>query len=311
MKTILPVLQVGRIAQERLAAQADPGAAVMGVTSRGVFLRLADGGVVFLSSEAYGGPLTLNLGAGAGRLAGLEARAVGRVSMGEIEFPGSAVVLRIANNVGVWEAPDRPGLVLPVGAWAGRWRAVARQALALRPVGQAGGLLPAALAVSGPAAPGQAARLEGAPGPHLAWEGRLAGLQAACQAAWRARQPLALGEALGAFMGLGPGLTPSGDDLIAGFLLALARWGDLICPGLALDDLARPLLARASGAASALSAGLLACAARGQADERLILGLDGLLVGAPDAPVCAAALAGWGHTSGLDALVGMGIALGV
>lgn len=296
MKAVIRVLQVGRAAQERLAAQADPGAAVMGVTSRGVFVRLADGGVVFLSSEGYGGPLTLALGAGAAGLSGLAVGAAARAAGGQIEFPGRGVVLRIASNTRVWQAPARPGPALPAGEWAGRWRALAGLALGLRPPGQAGGLLPAALAAGEPPAAGA-----------VAWGPRLAGLRAA----WQAAHPPALAAALAAFLGLGPGLTPSGDDLIGGFLLALARWGDVIRPGLALEDLAPALLGQADRATSSLSAGLLACAAQGQADERLVLGLDGLLAATPALPAGAAALASWGSTSGLDALVGMGIALGV
>jgi hypothetical protein len=58
-----------------------------------------------------------------------------------------------------------------------------------------------------------------------------------------------------------------------------------------------------------LSANLIECAAQGQANERLILSLDGMITGVPDAERCAGLLAGWGNTSGLDALVGMGVVI--
>jgi hypothetical protein len=56
-----------------------------------------------------------------------------------------------------------------------------------------------------------------------------------------------------------------------------------------------------------VSANLIDCAARGQADERLIRALDGIETGELSALECAHALGSWGNTSGLDALIGMGL----
>jgi hypothetical protein len=56
-----------------------------------------------------------------------------------------------------------------------------------------------------------------------------------------------------------------------------------------------------------LSANLVACAAQGEADERLITALDGLVTGAIPAQACAEALAVWGHSSGLDSMIGQGL----
>jgi hypothetical protein len=107
------------------------------------------------------------------------------------------------------------------------------------------------------------------------------------------------------FLGRGPGLTPSGDDLIAGLLLALHRWGDVLCPKLDLEELSRRLLPLAYRQTSTLSANLIECASQGQADERLVTALDGLVAGEPGSPACAALLADYGSTSGRDAFLGM------
>lgn len=107
-------------------------------------------------------------------------------------------------------------------------------------------------------------------------------------------------------LGRGPGATPSGDDLLAGLMLALRR----TTPN---ERRARVVLAgervvtRATERTTTVSAALLAQAVRGRTTPRIEAGLRGLL--APDVPrskwepaVLEAAEAG--HTSGVDTLIG-------
>jgi len=110
-------------------------------------------------------------------------------------------------------------------------------------------------------------------------------------------------------LGQGTGLTPAGDDVILGCLLALSRWGHILSPYLDLQALQQPLISQAYRQTTLLSANLIECAASGQADERLLLALDGIFTGQPSTEQCAALLLGWGNSSGCDALVGMGIAI--
>jgi hypothetical protein len=56
-----------------------------------------------------------------------------------------------------------------------------------------------------------------------------------------------------------------------------------------------------------LSANLIACAAHGEADERLINAVDGIVTGTPSHAACVECVLGWGHSSGLDALIGMAL----
>ena len=120
---------------------------------------------------------------------------------------------------------------------------------------------------------------------------------------------LQISAALEKNLGLGQGLTPSGDDLAIGYLLALNRWGDLLYPDLDLREINRSLRQAAYRKTSTLSANLVECASFGQADERLLSALDGILTGEPGFAACAAALLSWGHTSGLSALAGMTVAI--
>ncbi len=115
--------------------------------------------------------------------------------------------------------------------------------------------------------------------------------------------------ALTPFLGLGAGLTPSGDDMILGLLLAYRRWGTVLKTAFDLAKLNDRLNQAASQKTTLLSANLITCASQGQADERLIHALDGIMVGSPAPDQCAQDLANWGNSSGCDALVGMALAI--
>ena len=104
--------------------------------------------------------------------------------------------------------------------------------------------------------------------------------------------------------GLGPGLTPSGDDALAGLLLA-AR---LRSPATE-DHLVR--LARGVDSHQ-ISRSFLLWAARGQSLEPVHRCL--MALGAGDARAASAAaadLAAWGHTSGADLMLGLHLGLTV
>lgn len=112
--------------------------------------------------------------------------------------------------------------------------------------------------------------------------------------------PATAGRAAARLVGLGPGLTPGGDDLLVGCEAAL-RAIDHQMAG-ALAGPLRDLEARTT----AISAALLAHAARGEFSERL-LDLLGALLGADDAAVPGAIrrTCAWGASSGSDAVVGV------
>jgi hypothetical protein len=102
----------------------------------------------------------------------------------------------------------------------------------------------------------------------------------------------AIGNEAEALIGLGPGLTPSGDDYFGGVLVALRLTGR----AMQADGLWRWLQPRLKARTSAISAAHLAAAAAGEAHEALHDVLNGELdLDALDAV---------GHTSGWDALAG-------
>ena len=115
-------------------------------------------------------------------------------------------------------------------------------------------------------------------------------------------------EAMESLIGLGNGLTPSGDDALAGAMVALRAWGR----GEVADGLARWLIPRTLGRTNDISRAHIAAAAAGEGHEHL----HGLLVtlGLGDSEAvsgAAARLGALGHTSGWDALAGVAVASGV
>ena len=106
-------------------------------------------------------------------------------------------------------------------------------------------------------------------------------------------------------LGLGSGLTPSGDDFTIGLLLSLNRWQSLFQPGLNLSVLNNKVVEAAYRNTTTLSANLIECATLGLADERLIQAVDYLAIGKSQPAEIRSGLRDWGNSSGIDALVGM------
>lgn len=101
-------------------------------------------------------------------------------------------------------------------------------------------------------------------------------------------------------VGHGPGLTPLGDDVLAGWLVTRVAAG---APDPAVADAVR----RLRGRTTALSATLLDCALRGEALPELRAWLTAL--GTPTEPLAAEALEAVGATSGTGLLTGAALAL--
>jgi hypothetical protein len=112
----------------------------------------------------------------------------------------------------------------------------------------------------------------------------------------------ALGHEAAQLIGLGPGLTPSGDDYLGGVLVAL-RW---VGRGSQADSLWRWLEPQLGQRTSAISAAHLAAAAGGEMHEALHEVLSDLSAWeTPDLLPNLARLDAVGHTSGWDALAGI------
>lgn len=242
---------------------------MLGATSQGLFLLTASQWVLFLTGDRNHGPLILNLDA----------------------MPGS---LR--------EAAGDPISIHPDGIWFTKSRL-------LIPTWEANIWDPPPAKQKIPAPSVILARLEEVSQkiqvandfPGL---GTLRDLTLALQA----KAPEQVADLLCCLLGYGNGLTPAGDDLALGLLLALNRWGHTFAAGLSLQTLNARLIHEARRRTTTLSANLIECAACGLADERLLSGLDGLLAGILDATTCAACFNSWGNSSGRSAFIGIKLA---
>lgn len=142
------------------------------------------------------------------------------------------------------------------------------------PVDDADLLLHSAASVTGPLGEWFAAALAGSPQPPPATE------------------PL---------IGLGPGLTPSGDDFLCGAMAALHYLGR----GEVARRLAERVLPAAQSGTSLISACYLRCAAQGEASEVLFNALGCVVAGGDsDLDTHLDAVDAVGHTSGWDSLAG-------
>lgn len=128
-----------------------------------------------------------------------------------------------------------------------------------------------------------------------------AALRRLIEAELRGYKPADAGEGeIVALIGLGPGLTPSGDDFLAGALLALASLG--------LSDMRDKLwniLSAHLGRTNDISAAHLRSAAAGYGAGALHAAIDAAICGRADRIVPAlAAVSRIGHSSGRDAFAG-------
>lgn len=232
-------------------------------------------------------PLSGSLFLTAGReivwLGGVGAALHGRAMLTEARLPRHAGSVRIAcDGAEVWTAPPAP----PAPSRA----ALTAAARALLESIRGGTLRPLGLGIL----------LVGGvpPFPLDGTIGRIGALAAACDAGDARR----VAEAAEPLLGLGPGLTPSGDDLVGAVLFTRRRLGG--------EPPARGLVARARGRTHPVSAALLGDLAAGHGHAPLHALAGALAAGAAGpAEEAARQLAAIGHTSGWDMLTGVLLAL--
>lgn len=267
-------------------------AEILGITSRGVFLKFDSNKMIFLSFENYRGPLTANLSGDFQHYKSLSPG--GRVTLSQeaILFPNSKISISIS-NAKVWKPSRHIGS--PHNSFD-RISLIRSLSLDVYHPKKGEGLsemLPALVGFSPEYANGDT-QFQGVNKKFDEIRNQIA-----------EGDLLTLTQTTHSFLGLGSGLTPSGDDFVIGLMLSLNRWKSILQPGNNLSKLNEIVVEAAYKRTTTLSANLIECAALGLADERLIQAVDYLALGKYNRDEVISGLLSWGNSSGVDALVGM------
>lgn len=268
--------------------QFNTSAVVYGITSKGVFLRMADASIVFMSRDTFRNPLSINV-------------------------PGSGVFLEtvqhsdlveISNNVLFFRAVNDQLEINPAAIWSARKNET--------PLEQ----LPPSLKIKEFITHLQkrldqsveyfstVLTLFGIENVNIPTELRTA---LRCLISPDSTDLDSLSTAGKFFAGRGRGLTPSGDDLLLGWCYALDRLSRF--HNLEMAAIHQIMVEQVSKRSTLISANLIAAASQGELDERLLHAFEALtgLI-----PLNAAVLDGvvnWGNSSGIEAVAGMLLAL--
>lgn len=292
---LLQGIRLGKIASEKLGGAQT--LTIVGITSRGCFLQTESAWTIFLTEENTPGPVTINLPPDA--IAAIQPATGQKIGMNNGILHFSNQVRLCLQAAPIWQPAPPPAIILPI---ATRQESIS-QAIRLVVDHKAGtglsGVLPdlIPLLTSCPTSGRES-------GPFTE---KLAGLIECLQTAECGRTVLS--SHLAAFLGQGNGLTPSGDDFLLGLFLAWQRWQPVLDAEYLFRPHAQYTTREAWQKTTSLSASLIECGLNGQADQRLISALDGIMTSADQQPQWLNGILGWGHSSGCDALAGMILAL--
>lgn len=287
------VIWQGRISNDQLSFSQK--GIITGVTSRGIFIQLDTGRVLFLSFERFRGPLTLNLSGDTSMLKLLDYKSPVVIQDGKITVIYSGLEINYS-HAQIWEAPLRSGSLLSPEDRISIIKSAASQILSQKRGSALNRIFANLLNLELNHSVAIKTQFPGADGADLL-------------------QLLKTGDvdsilsALRPILGFGVGLTPAGDDLILGLLLAFNRWKSVLRPSFDIARLNDLLIQAASQKTTCLSANLILCAVQGHADERLIYALDGMMTGDPALDQCIRYILAWGDSSGCYALAGMAAAI--
>jgi hypothetical protein len=267
---------------------------VIGTTSRGIFILAPPQRVIFISYETVCGPMTINL---AGNLELALAAAINgqevKLHPDEIALPESNVLI-LLDRARRWAPSVPPQHVIPLSTIDTSLRQIAKVVIETK---RGQGFVPLLPFIFD---------LTAVPTVPISLQPAIASVLLLKQQLFH--QPLnASLPQLKDLMGMGRGLTPSGDDLIAGLLVTLNRLPQRAIYAPELAEFNQLVIEMAFARTTALSANLIDAATAGSADERILNALDGLLTGTKTNAEILTSLEAYGSSSGLDTLAGIAL----
>lgn len=283
----LSATQIGICAHESL--EKNRSGEVVGITSKGIFLKLADQSIVFLSKENFGNPLTINIQP----ISQTPSLTVGepfRIADGVILFEHSLTRID-TRSAAIWSSkkPTNPIIVSPNPNDAMAFLISLRTRLA-QPVL----MLDEVLAVSGLSSDFHSSDTE-VHSMLQSLKNHALSSPAECLAA------------IQFFAGRGRGLTPSGDDLLLGWIYTLGRWKGN--PTFDLSQIQHTLRRALENRTTAISQNLIESAMQGEIDQRLWHAFEMIIGAQPLDHSKIQNVLEWGSSSGIEVCAGMGLGI--
>ena len=279
---------VGHIASQIL--RRNSAGLVSGASSRGIYLQPETDLTLYVTDDHFRGPLTLNIRGDRDSFYTIQTGDIATFDEGEVSFRDSSLRIQI-NNPMIWKPGGAPRSQRTQPTSFADTVNKARELSPDHPY------LPMLETVIG----SEPHPLPGLPG----FSEKVIQLSKSLKTV----NPSQIISQMNLILGAGPGLTPVGDDLILGILLAGNRakknlnWTD------DLIHFYHTLLSAAEEKTTRISWSLLNCAVQGSADERIIRVLDGLIAGRKIPDTDLENLLTWGSSSGMAVLAGMMLGL--
>jgi hypothetical protein len=268
---------------------------VIGSTARGIFILAPPQRIIFLSYETYPGPLTINLNLP-------QAQSLPASQDQEVDLQHDEIILPdlgthiLLDQSPIWSPPPPPDSILPLNMVDKILRSLVNKVIESRRGVGFVPLLPFIL------------DLPARPTVPLSLQPTIANVLLLKQTILS--QPLSASlPQIKELMGIGRGLTPSGDDFINGLLLVFNRIPQRAAFQPQLYEFNHQIVELAFSKTTSLSANLIEAATLGSADERLLRAVDGLLTGSLQTNEIMAALDAYGSSSGVDALAGAALVI--
>ncbi|MCJ7695337.1 MAG: DUF2877 domain-containing protein [Anaerolineaceae bacterium] len=278
---------VGHIAKQTL--EKESSAKIWGHTSRGMFALTGNKGILFISGQKHKGPLTINIHENI-----LETP----IQIDEMQLiltpalircPQINYEIRIGPQTPIWNPTLPKKLNLNPGLLLKRSKLLEDQLNNQYPNKRSGFSL---------SNNGNFFKYDSRTGNHSTLTNNLL-------IATSSKNETAIYASLMKFLGLGEGLTPSGDDFICGFLLAAYLWQGILYPQLSFQNINQRIVSKAWEKTSTLSANLITCATIGSADERIINCIQWLSSMDNSSSFMLEELLSYGNSSGSDVLAGI------
>jgi hypothetical protein len=267
---------------------------IFGVMSKGIYVKTSSRWLSFISCEPYCSPITINLNCDLIYLHQISSGMPVQISDGQMILPDARLIIS-AQNSDVWNPLPPPFPPLPKAECIQNLAYFASKTLTQKPSVGLSPLLPHFM-------------------PLLEFQKKLElnFLQnkiLAIQPDLMNRNAAPIISSLCHCLGVGAGLTPSGDDFVTGLLLVLNRWKDVLWDRDDLDLINQSVVEAAYQKTTTLSANLIELASFGEGDERILKAIDWIMAGNADESSIVDDLVDWGSSSGVDILAGFTAAI--